>query len=258
MHHNSPWFIFDKKPGPDDMILFCLHFAGGTAALFREWQPYAPPGVVVCRVQLPGHGTRMGEALLTDMPSVVEALAYALCPWLGHRYSFFGHSMGGTIAAEWTIRLQTEGLPLPARLFISASEPTHRRWRPTYRDYSSKQFRELLFNNGGAPREVLENEELMEIFEPIIRADYTVLETWSPQPIRSIHAPITVFAGQEDHVVPKEVVAHWKLFAAASWQMKMMPGGHFFIQTHADLIRDTVFGELQPLMKEAHYVLHDA
>lgn len=247
MPETSPWFIFDKKPGPDDLILFCLHFAGGHAALFRQWQQHAPAGVVVCRVQMPGHGTRMAEELLTDMSSLIDGLQEAAQCWIGHRHAFFGHSMGGTVAAEWAIRHQGEGLPLPECLFVSASEPTHENWWPPCRDLPSDAFRSFIFKTGGVPKEILEHEELMALFEPIIRADYTVLETWAPKPVRPIHVPIVAFAGLDDHVVPVEVVAEWERFAAASWEMHMMPGGHFFIQTHSELVMRSVFDHLKIL-----------
>ncbi len=251
MFEKSPYLLFDREPEPDAWILFCLHFAGGTAAVFREWPQYAPPGVVICRVQLPGHGTRMGENLLTDMGSVLDGLEDAISPWLSHRFAFFGHSMGGTIAAEWTIRLQESGFSLPKCLFLSASEPTHRKWRPSCRNLSAEAFRAFVFKNGGTPQEVMEHEELMEIFEPILRADYTVLETWSPKPIRFIHVPVVAFAGREDAVVPSEVVSEWEIFAASSWAMKVVPGGHFFIHTQADLLRKSVFDELKFFMEGA-------
>lgn len=250
MHTDAAWLIFDREPEADDLILVCLHFAGGTAALYREWQRHAPAGIAICRVQMPGHGTRLCEPLLTDMPSVVDALMHAIRPWSRYRFAVFGHSMGGVIAAEWTLRLQDEGGFTPVRLFISASEPPHRSWRPACRNAPAETFRRLLSANGGIPGEVLRNEELMGIFEPILRADYTLLETWSPRPVRPIRVPIIAFAGAGDHVVPREVVSRWQLYAAASWRLNTVPGGHFFIQTHAALIRGMVFDELQSVTEE--------
>lgn len=243
----SPWFIFDRRPEPDDLILFCLHFAGGQAAVFRQWQENAPQGTAICRVQMPGHGTRMNEPLLSDMESVLEGLLQACEPWLGRRFAFFGHSMGGTIAAEWTIRLQEENMPLPQCLFISASEPAHRHWWPPCGDLPTDGFRSFIFSNGGIPREVMEHEELMEIFEPILRADYTLLETWAPKPVRPIHVPMVAFAGLDDTVVPQHVVCEWKRFAASAWELRHMPGGHFFIQTHAGLVMSSTFDCLRKL-----------
>lgn len=248
MTETSPWFIFDRHPNPHDLILFCLHFAGGNAAVFRDWQQDAPPHVTICRVQLPGHGTRMEEELLTDLPSIIDELQHAISPWLGYSYAFFGHSMGGSLAAEWVIRLQKEGLPLPICLFISASEPTHKVWRPSCSNLSLKEFRNFVFKNGGTPKEVLQNEELMEIFEPILRADYAVLENWIPKPVRPIHIPIVAFAGIEDHVVPPNVVSEWKIFAASSWRLSLVPGNHFFIQSHSNTLKSNVFNELKDII----------
>lgn len=250
MPKSSPWLIFDREPEQGDVILFCLHFAGGHAALFRQWQEHAPAGVSICRVQLPGHGTRMSEPLLLDMPTLLAGLHSAAARWMGHRYALFGHSMGGTIAAEWAIRIQQENLPPPVCLFVSASEPPHKNWLPPCRNLPEDKFRALVFEAGGLPQEVMEHEELMSVFEPILRADYTVLETWAPQPVRPVHAPMIALAYRDDRVVPEEIVAEWQRFAASSWEMLKLPGEHFFIQVHPTVVMSAVFERLKEFLHE--------
>ena len=142
-------------------------------------------------------------------------------------------------------------MPLPQCLFISASEPAHKHWWPPCSDLPTDAFRSFIFSNGGIPREVMEHEELMEIFEPILRADYALLESWAPKPVRSIHVPIVAFAGRDDTVVPQSVVREWERFAASAWELRHIPGGHFFIQTHAELVMSSTFDCLTKLNEGA-------
>ena len=243
--NTSPWLIFDRPPTARDTVLFCLHHAGGNAAVFRTWQAQAPDNVIICRIQLPGHGTRMQEPLLTHMSDVLDGLVQTIRPWLGHAFALFGHSFGGTVAAELTLRLQAENLPLPTCLFLSASEPSHRVWTRPCHNLPSAMFREYLFRLGGTPREVLEEEELMNLIEPVIRADYAILETWAPKPVRSFRVPVMAFAGNEDRIVPCDIVRQWEDFSTHSFNMKVLPGNHFYIHSEEKRLLSYIFEILE-------------
>jgi medium-chain acyl-[acyl-carrier-protein] hydrolase len=69
--------------------------------------------------------------------------------------------------------------------------------------------------------------------------------------VRSIHVPIVAFAGRDDTVVPQSVVREWERFAASAWELRHIPGGHFFIQTHAELVMSSTFDCLTKLNEGA-------
>ena len=61
-------------------------------------------------VQLPGRGSRVREAPLADVPTLVEEIIKALLPFLNCDFAFFGHSMGALIAFELSRALRDRGL----------------------------------------------------------------------------------------------------------------------------------------------------
>lgn len=247
----SPWFLFDRPPAPDDLLLLCLPYAGGGASVYRGWQAAMPPGVTLCRVQLPGRESRFGEPLLHAMPDLLEGLLLALRPWLGHRLVLFGHSMGGIVAAELVHALRDACGVTPLHLLISGSRPPHVPTPSPMSRLPSARFRQALQRDGGTPQEVIDCDELMALFEPILRADHTVLETWAPQPVRPLAVPLTVLAGLEDTIVPHPVVSQWQAYAAGPYRQVDLPAGHFFVRTHAEAVQAVVRSTLSPLLMEA-------
>ncbi|WP_200262092.1 alpha/beta fold hydrolase [Streptomyces sp. HSG2] len=73
----------------------CLPPAGGTAQAYARWAGHLPDGTEVAAVELPGHGSRMGEPPLTRMADVVEGIETALAARPELPLVIFGHSMGG-------------------------------------------------------------------------------------------------------------------------------------------------------------------
>src|SRR6059058_3718402 len=65
------------KPKPDTRArrvrLFCFHYAGGSALIFRRWPELLSPAIEVRAVHLPGHGTRLLEPPFEDVRSLVDA-----------------------------------------------------------------------------------------------------------------------------------------------------------------------------------------
>ena len=55
--------------------LFCLHYAGGGASIYRQWASRLPTWVEVCAIQLPGRETRMSERGYTEMQAAVKEVA---------------------------------------------------------------------------------------------------------------------------------------------------------------------------------------
>lgn len=237
----SPWLIFDKSPAKNDVILFCLPYAGGGASIFRLWQKQAPLGITLCRIQLPGRESRIKEVPLTDMNKLLDELFTVMQPWCENPFVLFGHSMGGIIAAELSLRFQKANKVNPIHLFISGSRPPHSCPNRSMHKMASVDLRQALSCNGGTPDEILACDELMALFEPVIRADYTILETWAPRPIRKINIPITVFAGLQDTVVPYTVVSEWKYYASHSFRQINFDAEHFFIRTHSNLLTQSLF-----------------
>ena len=65
----------------------------------------------------------------------------------------------------------------------------------------------------GTPLSVLNNEELMNLMLPTLRADFTLLETYRYQPDAPFDFAMTGMWGQQDNIVSQADVAAWQVYA---------------------------------------------
>ncbi|MGA5301851.1 thioesterase II family protein [Nucisporomicrobium flavum] len=225
----SKQWLWARRPRPAaEARLVCLPYAGGAAAAYRAWHQLAPGHVEVCPVELPGRGLRMGEEPYRRLPPLVEGLADALDPLLDRPFALFGHSMGGLIAFELARLLRRRGRPEPSHLFVSASPAPDRPREPTVHDAPDAELKARLQAFNGTPAEVLDNEELMELALPVIRADFAVLETYEFAEEPPLDTPLTVFGGVDDRTVRPDDLVGWREHATTV-DLRMLPGDHFFI-----------------------------
>lgn len=244
--HNAPSWFTTPQPRPAARLrLFCFPYAGGRAAVYRQWAGRLPAGVEVCLAHLPGRDTRLREPPYTDLMRLVETLGRAIAPHLDRPFAFFGHSMGAMISFELARLLRREGRQSPAALFLSGRQApqlpvTERRSF----DLPDEEFKEKLLELNGTPREVLEHPELMELMMPLLRADFSVVETYEYEPGPPLDCPILAFGGTEDPSVSQEQVEGWRAQTTSLFRLWMIPGDHFFLNSAADLLLQRLSREL--------------
>jgi len=237
LNRSTPWLQCRKAGGDSRLRLFCLPHAGSGASTFHPWSSALPAFVQICPVQLPGRESRISEPLYTGIEPLVDAMDRELQPWLDIPYAIFGHSMGALLAFEWARRLQRKGSSMPAWLFLSGrSAPDLSEDTKPQHSLSDREFVEKLTSlYNGIPREFLRDQELMEVFLPILRADFAVVESYRFREDKPLGCPITVFAGSEDATVTWDRIRAWKRQAGRSFAIQLFPGGHFY--PHPPLLR---------------------
>ena len=232
------------------MRLLCFPYAGGGASIYRTWPSSLPPEIEVLPVQLPGREARIREPAFTSLPPLIDGLLPALGRGLlDGPVAFFGHSMGALVAYELARALRDAGSPRPLHLFVSArrapdlparTAPIHALPEPEFR----QRLREL----NGTPEAVLEHPELMELLGPTLRADFTLIETYEPTSAPPLDCPITAFGGVDDPDVSEEEMAAWRRFTTAAFQLRMLPGDHFFLaQDSGEALRREIARALLPV-----------
>ncbi|QDE82942.1 type I polyketide synthase [Myxococcus xanthus] len=228
------WFPLKRpRPTPPRARLFCLPFAGGGASAYRAWPGLFDEDIEVIPIQLPGRETRREEPAFQRMAPLVSALVEALSPLLDVPYAFYGHSFGAVLAYEVSARLIADGQPPPRHLFVGARGAPHAVVeRPLFR-LSDERLIEELRRMGGTPEQVLAEREFMSGFLPVLRADFSVLGTHVHARRPPLPCPIDVFAGVSDPRVPVENLSRWSELTAAEAHVHVLPGGHFFLQQHA-------------------------
>jgi medium-chain acyl-[acyl-carrier-protein] hydrolase len=225
-------WLFFPRPNPQAALrLFCFHYAGGSAFVFRQWPAGLPASVEACALRLPGREGRFREPPFSRLTPLLDALAAALPPTLDRPFAFFGHSMGAVVAFELARRLKRDGRPTPRHLFLSArAAPQLQREAPCH-NLPEEQFREHLRRLGGTPPKILEHPELMQVFLPVLRADFAVCETHTHEPGEPLGCPITAFGGVDDPAPRREQLEGWREHTRGGFRLHMLPGNHFFLHS---------------------------
>ncbi|MBT2118872.1 alpha/beta fold hydrolase [Dyella sp. LX-66] len=231
------------------MRLFCFPFAGGSAQAYRDWRDHLPRSIELCAVQLPGREMRQREAPMANADEIVDALLPVLTPLMDRPFTLFGHSMGAIIAFELARRLQQEGKPAPECLIVSGRVAPHRPLtRAPINHLSREEFIEGLRHLGGTPEEVLGDNELMSLIEPMLRADLAVHEDYKHRDEPRLKCDVLAFGGLRDPEAGRADVDAWREATDGSFGLQMMPGDHFFIRSAQPLFLRALSIELRKLM----------
>jgi medium-chain acyl-[acyl-carrier-protein] hydrolase len=246
----NPWIYAPQPLAQARIRLFCFPYAGGSSLIYRKWPAELPKEVEVFLIQLPGRGTRLHEPAFTQLDPLVQAIGESILPYLNKPFAFFGHSMGALVSFELARYLRRIEAPMPAQLFLSGRtapqmlEPE----TPTF-DLPDDEFFEELRRLNGTPREVLEHPELMRLMTPLLRADFSVCETYTYTVEPPLACPITAFGGLKDHEIPREHLEAWRPHTAAEFKLRMLPGDHFFLNSDQAQLLRIVAQELYHLVR---------
>lgn len=232
----SQWFTIPTSERAK-IRLFCFPYAGGSSLIFRTWGNALGSSVAVCPARLPGRERRLMEKPFTSAQALVEAAADAILPHLDRPFAFFGHSMGAIISFELARYLRRHNRPQPTRLFISGrSAPQLGVKESATYSLPDAEFAEELLRLNGTPREVLEHPELMQLMLPLLRADFEVCQTYQYLPEPPLDCPITAFGGLNDQDVSGEMVGAWREQTSRPFNLWMLPGDHFFVNSAQERI----------------------
>jgi medium-chain acyl-[acyl-carrier-protein] hydrolase len=222
--------------------LFCFPFAGGSAAVFAGWGEKLKPGIEVWAAQPRGRGSRFYETPHPSVDEMVKDYLQVLRAHLDLPFAIYGHSLGGLLAFQLAQQLRAEGLPQPSHFFVGACAPPvvgliHSRIShlPDEGFVTAVQER-----YSGIPESVLREPELMEMFLPALKADFTAHETFDRSRVTQIGCPITALAGRDDAMVTHTLMREWSRHTEVSFELRVIPGDHFFLSTCGDLVLSTI------------------
>lgn len=244
------FIAFARRPAAE-VRLYCIPFAGGSAAAYRPWAHLLPESIELRAGQLPGRQDRLDETPHRHWSAAVRALADELSPELasGPPYGIFGHSMGGLLAWELTRELRRRDVPLPALLAISGRAAPHTGDPvPVIYRHSDAQFVEAVDRLGGIPKEVTALPDLLAVVLPALRADLEICNTYSYAAEPRLACPISVFGGSDDRLAPAPQLRAWAAQTTRFRNARIYPGGHFYLAEHQ---RDVVAALAGDLLQEA-------
>lgn len=245
----TSWFVHPQVRHAAAIRCFCFPYAGVGASAFRGWAPALAPEVEVIAVQLPGRESRLREAPVTDLVSLARGAAAAMAPLVDRPYALFGHSVGAIVAFETARNLRERGLSGPVHLFVAASRAPDVPWPfpPVRQLQDLPLLEEIDCRYGGTvPREVMESAELRELFVPSLRADIHALETYQYVPASPLSCPISAFMGAADRAVDPSVVERWNAHTTGAFSLRVIGGGHLFLQSARSELLAWVRQDLTP------------
>jgi medium-chain acyl-[acyl-carrier-protein] hydrolase len=229
------------EPDTETPRLFCFPHAGGGAVSFASWRQLAGEGLTVCPIQPPGRAERHQHRPHRVVASYVEDFLGAADHQFTGTYALFGHSVGSLVAFELVRRLHAAGKPLPARLFVSGRAAPHLpNTRPQLRDLPTHELIPHLRTMGGTPDIFLNDPELLEVFLPLLRADFTLNETYQHAPAAPLPVPITAFGGDNDPRATVVELGGWTDLTSAGFELHTYPGGHFYLEQHTPALLDVI------------------
>lgn len=240
----SPWLRRQATVRTTESVvirLFCFPYAGGAANVFRAWAALAGARVDLVAIQLPGHGDRLMEPPIARLSALVPQLADEIRPHTDLPFAFFGHSLGALAAFELTRELRRTATALPVHLFVSGRRAPH--LIPSKRPLHAlpeAAFRSELRQLQGTPPAVLDDEELMALVSPVLRADFGLCETYNYVDEAALDIPLTAFGGKDDAEATADELDAWSLHSTKFRGVYVFDGGHFFLNDHAARMVDRI------------------
>ncbi len=241
----STWIIRPHPLPQAQMRLFCFPYAGGGANSFLGWAKGLSPFGEVCAIELPGRGRRFRDPPFTEMDPLVNELTQVLRPYLDRPFAFFGHSMGAVISFEVARSLLHHRGIGPVHLFVSACRaPQLPRLGSPLHTLPDPDFLEELRRLQGTPESLLRNRKLMEILLPLLRADFSLYDSYHYRSTPALVCPITAFGGQQDPTVDRKELEAWQEQTQGNYSIHLLPGDHFFLHTQQSCLVRMVCQEL--------------
>jgi medium-chain acyl-[acyl-carrier-protein] hydrolase len=228
----SPWLFLPKQTPYAKLKLICFPYAGGSARSFSEWQAMLPNDVEQIIIQMPGRGSRFSEPTIDCMDTLTDTIIKELTPHLDCPFIFYGHSLGARVAFEIQRKMALLSMQQPEHFIASGSAfPGKDRSDDITHSLDDDAFKAKLASLNGTPPAVLEHEELMMLFMPVLRADFKLADTYQYEGNQQFSADLSVFIGETDEITKEEQHA-WKNYFTGAYDSQVFNGDHFFIDSH--------------------------
>ncbi|CBN59190.1 Type II thioesterase [Kamptonema sp. PCC 6506] len=231
------WIKCPQSNPQANLRLFCLPYAGGGTSIFRLWPRELPSNVELCAIELPGRENRLREQPISNLEILTDKLVEVFLQHLDKPFAIFGHSMGALIAYDLARKLQQRNVN-PVYLFVSGRPAPNlpEIYSPIHLLPNAEFIEKLTKVYSAIPDVVLKDEELMELFLPVLRADLTLVETYIHCQVEPLDCPIFALGGLEDKEASHHYLAPWGEYTRSSFSVQMFPGGHFYLNENRQLL----------------------
>lgn len=212
------------RPLPDTgRRIFCLPPAGTGASTFYPLMELENEGTIICPVSLPGREGRAQEAIPCSLPDLAHQLARELTPFLSQPYSLLGYSMGALLGYEMIRCWQEWGINLPDSLFTLACRAPHSPFSRRLSNLSSPDFRQAVSQLGGLPDIILNDDETMSLYEPLLRSDFKNCENYQLEKSTKVPSKIHAVVSAQDELLTLEDAEAWQHYSENDFSLTVLP-----------------------------------
>jgi medium-chain acyl-[acyl-carrier-protein] hydrolase len=232
---STEWLASVHANASARLRLFCFAYAGGAANVFANWWRKLPNDIELCPVELPGRWARWRQEPLRNLVAASRLVADQLASEFSQKpFVLYGHSLGGLIAYETTLRLREAGKALPRALLVSGRRPPDAPlYRPPMHQLPEREFLACMAEHYEAiDARVLADPELKNLFLRALRADVAMYETYRARDVDPLDLPIEVFSAEDDPVAPPNLMQQWGRYSSREFRLHTFSGGHFFVRNN--------------------------
>lgn len=237
------------------MNLYCLSHAGGSANVFLAWRRHLHVSIDLVPVELSGRGQRMSAPLHKRFGEVMEDLTSEITRTrIPADYALLGHSFGGLLAFELSHALLARGYRPPLHLFVSAScapqrvgEMATSLAKTISRAGGNRGLLSALAYLGGTPLEILADDEAVDLFAPILRADLQALIDYRYTSRPALTCDVSVVLGSNDTVATAQDATLWHTLTAGRASTHVINGDHFAAFEHPGQVASLISASLDRL-----------
>jgi surfactin synthase thioesterase subunit len=229
------WFPYRRGTG--DFELFAVPHIGAGSTVFNELRSVlAADGVALSAAVLPGHGRRIRERPHDRMDELLADFAEAA----GHdgfaafdrQYGLLGHCSGALVAYELARILVEAPCPDPRLLVVCSCLPPMLVRDTGIARLSSHDLFAYTASTGGTAPELIEDADFRQLLEPVLRADWALVEGYSSRPGAGLPVPILAVRGHDDPLVDTDDLLVWGEYTSAMLRTAELGSGHWAL--HGD------------------------
>ena len=200
----------------------------------------------------PGREARIREPFAEDIVDMASGAVTALADLPARPQAFFGHSMGAIIAYESAQLLREQGSRKPRHLFLSgrrANGPVHGEM-PLSNLPAGEFVNAISARYGGIPQQILNDQELLGLFLPVIRADIRAIERYSSAQREPLDISMTLIGGSSDPQCTDQAWEGWGQCTSGEVEYLRFPGDHFFLHSQSAALAQALLDRIGDTLRK--------
>ncbi|KHL08948.1 surfactin synthase thioesterase subunit [Mumia flava] len=226
--------LFPYRKATDGFELFAFPHVGAGPTLFHALRAAAAQeGVAVSGALLPGRGRRVREAphrtvdaLLAEIEEVARDDGSAA---FSGDYGLLGHCSGSLIAFEVARLLVRLPCANPRLLVICSCRPPEVIPDTGTSRLPRADMLERTAALGGMPDALFADQDLLDLLEQPLRADWEIFDRYVYEPGPALPFPILAARGAHDLTVPPEEQPRWQAHTHRPLQTVELPTDHWML-----------------------------